>query len=166
MQETHPCSQAQNPNDTCAHETGTRSVNPLITSAHATLHCLIGCTIGEVTGLLIGVSMGLGVFWTIALAVFLAFVVGISLAVLPVMRDQGLSLREALSVVWLGEVASISVMEIVMNAVDYAVGGVQAMSVFSPIFWIGLAVAIPAGFLAAWPVNHWLISRHLKACAH
>ncbi len=157
--------------DTCSHEKHANdasqdAVSPLVTSARATLHCLIGCTIGEVIGLMIGVSMGLGVFWTIALAVFLAFVVGLSLAVIPVMRDQGLSLREALSVVWLGEVASITVMEIVMNSVDYAIGGVQAMSVFSPIFWIGLAFAIPAGFLAAWPVNHWLISRHLKACAH
>ena len=51
-----------------------------------------------------------------------------------------------------------------MNATDYAVGGMQAGSVFAPMFWIGIAVAIPAGFLAAWPVNWWLLKRDLKAC--
>lgn len=61
---------------------------------------------------------------------------------------------------------SIAVMEFVMNAVDYAIGGIQAMSVFEPIFWIGLTAAIPAGFLAAWPVNHWLLRRHLNSCGH
>ena len=147
-------------------QSGSSGTSTLKTSAHATLHCLTGCTIGEVAGLLIGVSMGLGVVLTITLAVVLAFVVGISLAVLPIMRDQGLSLFGALQVVWLGEVVSISVMEFVMNAVDYMVGGIQAMSVFEPIFWWGIAAAIPAGFLAAWPVNHWLLSRQLKKCCH
>lgn len=147
------------------HVVGSRS--PAITSAHATLHCLIGCTIGEVAGLLIGVSLGLGVWLTIGLAVLLAFIVGLSLAIIPIMRDSGLGVMAALNVVWLGEVVSISVMEFVMNAVDYAIGGIQAMSVFAPIFWIGIAIAIPAGFLAAWPVNHWLLSRQLKkCCAH
>ena len=32
------------------------------------------------------------------------------------------------------------------------------------IIWIGIAVAIPAGFVAAWPVNWWLLKRNLKAC--
>lgn len=148
------------------HHHDVKKHSPVKTSAHATLHCLIGCTIGEVLGLLIGVSLGLGVFLTIALAVALAFFFGLVLAVLPIMRDQGLSTIAALKVVWLGEVISISVMEFVMNAVDYAIGGLHAMSVFEPIFWIGIAAAIPAGFLAAWPVNHWLLARHLKGCAH
>ncbi len=51
-----------------------------------------------------------------------------------------------------------------MNASDYAMGGLQAPSVFSPIFWAGIAVAVPAGFLAAWPVNAWLLKRDLKSC--
>jgi hypothetical protein len=33
-----------------------------------------------------------------------------------------------------------------------------------PIFWVGIAAAIPVGFLAAWPVNWWLIKRDLKKC--
>ncbi len=134
------------------------------TSAHATLHCLIGCSIGEVLGLLIGVSLGIGIFWTVVLAVFLAFVVGISLAVIPIIKDKGLSLKDALKIVWIGEVISISVMEFAMNATDLSVGGLDVSTIWAIPFWIGIALAIPAGYLAAWPVNHFLLIKHLKSC--
>lgn len=142
----------------------THQVTTWKTSAHATVHCMIGCVIGEVLGLVIGVSLGLPVWQTITLAVVLAFVVGVSLAVYPVMSQQGLTLSGALGVVWLGEVVSISVMEFAMNAVDLALGGVQSGSIFNSTFWIALLFAIPAGFLAAWPANYWLLSRKLKSC--
>jgi len=134
------------------------------TSAKATLHCLTGCAIGEVAGLLIGVSLGIGVFWTITLAVVLAFVVGISLAVKPIIQDQEIGIGAALKIVWIGEIISISVMEITMNAVDLGIGGVDVPTVFTGIFWFGIAVAIPCGFIAAWPVNHLLLKKHLKSC--
>ncbi len=133
------------------------------TSAHVTLHCLTGCAIGEVSGLIIGTWLGIGVMATMGLAVALAFLFGIGLAVLPLMR-RGLTFARALGAVWVGEVISITVMEIAMNGTDYAVGGVQTQSLTAPLFWIGMALAIPAGFLAAWPVNHWLVAKSLKAC--
>ncbi|MGF1454933.1 MAG: DUF4396 domain-containing protein [Alphaproteobacteria bacterium] len=133
------------------------------TSAHVTLHCLTGCAIGEVTGLIVGTALGLGVWGTMGLATALAFLFGMGLAVLPVMR-QGASFARAFGAVWLGEVISIAVMELAMNGTDYAIGGVQTGSLTAPLFWIGMALAIPAGFLAAWPVNHWLVSKSLKAC--
>jgi hypothetical protein len=43
-------------------------------------------------------------------------------------------------------------------------GGMGANSVFHWTFWRGLLFAVPAGFIAAWPVNYWLIKRELKAC--
>ena len=134
------------------------------TSARATIHCLTGCSIGEVAGLLIGVSLGIGVFWTITLAVALAFLVGISLAIKPIMHDQGLGITASLKVVWVGEVISITVMEIAMNIVDLGIGGVQVSSVFTGIFWIGIAAAIPCGYIAAWPINHILLTKQLKSC--
>ncbi len=39
-----------------------------------------------------------------------------------------------------------------------------AASLFSWTSMCALLVAVPAGFLAAWPVNYWLLSRELKAC--
>lgn len=130
----------------------------------ATLHCLVGCSIGEVAGLMIGVSLGIGVWATMGLATALAFITGMSLAVFPLMRREGLGFRAAFAAIWLGEVVSITVMEIAMNATDYFVGGVAADSVFEPIFWIGMLAALPAGFVAAWPVNRILIGRALKRC--
>lgn len=135
----------------------------LRTSLHATAHCLTGCVIGEVTGLAIGVTLGFPIWATIALATVLAYVSGFTLGLVPLVR-QGHTWMGALKVIWIGEAISIGVMEVAMNAADYAAGGMAAPSVFHPTFWVGLAVAIPAGFVAAWPVNWWLIRRNLKAC--
>lgn len=138
--------------------------NSALTSAQATLHCLSGCVIGEVAGLMIAISLGLAVWPTIILATTLAYLSGFSLGLLPVMRDRGKSFGEALKLIWVGELISIGVMELVMNAADYQMGGMSAGSILAPAFWAALLVAIPAGFLAAWPVNAWLLKRDLKAC--
>jgi hypothetical protein len=137
--------------------------NVFKTSAHATLHCLLGCSIGEVAGLVIGTAFGLGVAPRIGLAVTLAYVSGLMLAIMPVMRSEGLSFAAALRVVWLAEVISIGVMELVMNWVDYLVGGIQAASVLNPIFWVGLLLSVPPAFLAAWPVIYWLLQKELRS---
>ncbi len=138
--------------------------NSLVTSAQATIHCLTGCVIGEVAGLIIGISLGLSVGPTVVLATALAYISGMTLGLVPIVRKQGKTFLQALKLIWIGEVISIGVMEIAMNSADYAVGGMSAGSVFEPIFWAGIAVAIPAGFLAAWPVNWWLLKRDLKKC--
>jgi hypothetical protein len=131
---------------------------------HATIHCLTGCVVGEVAGLMIGVQLGLPVWATMSLAVGLAFVVGFALTIVPLMRRTGLGLSAAWRAVWLGELVSISVMELVMNAVDYHLGGMQAVSVFSRTFWQAIFLAVPAGYIAAYPVNAWLIGKQLKHC--
>jgi len=143
---------------------GHGGANSLIASAQATLHCLTGCVIGEVVGVGIGVTLGLDVWMTIAFATVLAYASGITLGVLPVMKAQKIAFLPALKIIWIGEVVSIGVMEAVMNAVDYAMGGMGAPSIFHWSFWNGFLYAVPAGFLAAWPVNWWLLRRNLKAC--
>jgi len=151
-----------------AHPTGhshhRSSHSSWVTSAHATFHCLIGCVIGEVLGLLIGVSMGLSVPVTITLTFVLAYFFGFALGILPIMKREKVSALTAFKIIWIGEAISIFVMEVVMNTVDYHVGGMQAASVFTSIFWIGIAAAIPAGFVVTWPVNHWLMRKQLKKC--
>ncbi len=134
------------------------------TAARITLHCLTGCAIGEWTGLAIGVSLGWSVGATIALAVTLAFVFGFALTIFPMVR-RGLTVAQAFKIVWLGEVVSISVMELVMNVVDYHLGGMgPGMSLLHPQYWIAFGIAALAGYLAALPVNQWLLSRNLKQC--
>lgn len=136
----------------------------LKTTAHVTFHCLIGCAIGETLGLIIGVSLQWHPFTTMTVATILAFITGILLAIFSLQKSSQATFQKAFKTVWLGEVVSIAVMEIAMNGTDYWLGGVTAPSVFSTIFWIGLLAALPAGYIAAFPVNYWLISKHLKKC--
>lgn len=140
-----------------------QSLAGLTTSA--TLHCLTGCAIGEFAGLAIGVSLGLGPWVTMTLATVLGFISGYALGLLPLVR-QGLGWLQAFRTIWLGETISIAAMEIAMNFTDYHVGGVQALSLLSPIFWLGYATALPAGFFVAWPVNYWLLKRNVKQACH
>ena len=133
-------------------------------ASYVTIHCLIGCVIGEVTGLMIGVSLLWQPFATMLLATVLAFISGLFLAMVAVVSKHKTSYVLALKMVWLGEVISISGMEIGMNGIDYLIGGVNAASIYEPIFWLGLLGAIPAGYCAALPINYWLVKKHLKKC--
>lgn len=139
--------------------------SPATLATAATLHCLTGCVIGEVIGLAIGVSLGLAPWQTIILATTLAYISGFSLGLLPLVR-QGMTFATALRTIWLGEAISIAVMEIAMNFTDYHMGGMTAGSMLDPMFWLGIAVAVPAGFIAAWPVNWWLLRRNIKKPCH
>ena len=134
-------------------------------SVQATVHCLTGCAIGELAGLVIGVSLGLNPWTTMALATFLGFVSGYTLGLRPLVK-QGKGWIEAFRIIWLGETISIAVMELVMNFTDYHLGGVAASSIFNTQFWYGYGLALPAGFIAALPVNYWLLKRNYKKPCH
>src|SRR5918998_1692158 len=92
------------------------------TAFSATLHCLTGCAIGEVLGMVIGTALGWGNVATIALAVVLAFFFGYSLTMIPLLRS-GLSLATTLPLAFAADTLSITVMEIVDNAVMLVVPG-------------------------------------------
>ena len=139
--------------------------SPARLASSATLHCLVGCAIGEFIGLAIGVSLGLDPWTTMSLATVLGFLSGYTLGLRPLVKT-GMSWVAAFRTIWLGETVSIAVMELVMNFTDYHVGGVQATSIFAPMFWLGFLAALPAGYLAAWPVNYWLLKRNVKKPCH
>ncbi len=127
-------------------------------SFSATLHCLTGCAIGEVLGLVIGTALGWGNVATIALAVVLAFFFGYSLTMLPLLRS-GLALGAAIPLALAADTLSITVMEIVDNAVMLVVPGAMEAGLASPLFWGSLAFALAVAFVAAFPVNRYLIAR-------
>ena len=145
------------------HGAADTSTAALATSA--TIHCLTGCAIGEFAGLAIGVSMGMSPWTTMALATVLGFLSGYALGLRPLVR-QGMSVAQAFRTIWLGETISIAVMELAMNVTDYHVGGVAVASMLEPRFWLGYVLALPAGFLAAWPVNWLLLRRAVKKPCH
>jgi hypothetical protein len=124
----------------------------------ATLHCLTGCAIGEVLGMVIGTALGWSDGATIALAVALAFFFGYSLTIAPVLRS-GLPLRAALGVAFAADTLSITVMEIVDNAIMLLVPGAMEAGLTSFLFWGALAFALLVAFVVTVPVNRWLIAR-------
>ncbi len=124
----------------------------------ATLHCLTGCAIGEVLGMVIGTALGWSDGATIALAVVLAFFFGYSLTIAPVLRS-GLPLRAALGVAFAADTLSITVMEIVDNAVMLLVPGAMDAGLTSFLFWGSLTFALLVAFVVTVPVNRWLIAR-------
>src|SRR5919199_2027451 len=99
---------------------GGSSLNRLAFSA--TLHCLTGCAIGEVLGMVIGTALRWGNLATIVLAVVLAFFFGYSLTMLPLLRS-GLALTTTLPLAFASDTLSITVMEIVDNAIMLVIPG-------------------------------------------
>ena len=127
-------------------------------AANATLHCLTGCAIGEIVGLMIGTALGLSTAATIALAVGLAFLFGYALSTLPLIQG-GLGFLAALSVVFAADTLSIAVMELVDNLVMAIIPGAMDDSLVNPIFWLGMILALATAFIAAFPVNRYLIDK-------
>ena len=128
-------------------------------AASATLHCLTGCAIGEVLGLIIGTAFGLSNGITTLIAVVLAFVFGFGLSTLPLLK-AGLRFVAALSIVFAADTLSIATMEIVDNAVMYAIPGAMHATLVDPLFWISMPVALAVAFFAALPVNKYLLSKN------
>ncbi|MGH3931090.1 MAG: DUF4396 domain-containing protein [Pseudonocardiaceae bacterium] len=135
---------------------GRRELNRLAVSA--TAHCLTGCAIGEILGLVIGTALGWGNGATIVLAIALAFLFGYSFTIVPVLRS-GLALGAALGVALAADTISITVMEIVDNAIMLVVPGAMDAGLTTPLFWGALAVALAVAFVVTVPVNRALIRR-------
>jgi len=126
-------------------------------AASATLHCLTGCAIGEIAGLLLGAGLGLGTGMTVVLAVVLAFFFGYLLSTLPLLK-AGVGFLAALSVVFVADTLSIATMEVVDNAVMAVIPGAMNAGLVNPVFWLSMMLSLAAAFLAAWPVNRYLLA--------
>ena len=132
------------------------SLNRLAFSA--TAHCLTGCAIGEVLGMVIGTALGWDNVATIALAVVLAFFFGYSLTMVPLLRAN-VALASAIPLAFASDTLSITIMEIVDNLIMVVIPGAMDAGLLSLLFWGSLVVALAVAFVAAFPVNRWLIAR-------
>jgi hypothetical protein len=128
------------------------------TAVSATLHCLTGCALGEIAGMAIGTAAGFSQWGTVALSVALAFVFGYSLTSLPLLR-AGLALAAVIPIALASDTFSIVTMEIIDNLVMVVVPGAMDAGLGSLLFWGSLSFALSVAFVAAVPVNRWLIAR-------
>jgi uncharacterized protein DUF4396 len=138
------------------HEDNPPSLNRL--AAQATTHCLTGCAIGEVLGLAVATQLGWHDLPSILLAVVLAFFFGYSLTLRPLLTG-GMAVAAALQVAFAADTVSITVMEIVDNAIVIAIPGAMAAGLTDPLFWGSLALSLVVAWIVAFPVNRWLIAR-------
>lgn len=148
------------------HTGGRSSLNRLAVSA--TTHCMTGCAIGEVLGLVIATAAGWGAAASIAIAAVLAFFFGYALTLLPLLRS-GMAFAEATGTALAADTASITVMEIVDNAIMLIIPGAMTAGLDSALFWGSLLISFAVAWVAAFPVNRWLISRgrgHARVSAH
>ena len=124
----------------------------------ATVHCLAGCAVGEVLGMVLGTAWGLSNGGTIVLAVALAFVFGYAFTFFPLLRS-GVPLRSAIGIAFAADTASITLMEVVDNAMMLVIPGAMDAGLAQPLFWGALAASLLIAGVAAFPLNRYLIRR-------
>jgi hypothetical protein len=137
-------------------------------AASATTHCLTGCAIGEVLGLAIATVLDWRNLPSIVLAVGLAFLFGYSFTMVPLLRT-GMALGVAVGLALAADTLSITVMELVDNAIVLVVPGAMDAGLADLLFWGSLVFALAVAWVAAFPVNRWLIARgrgHAVVHAH
>lgn len=127
-------------------------------AAAATLHCLMGCAVGEVAGMVIGTAYGLPALATVALSIVLAFASGYAFTMAPLMRS-GSTFAAASRLALAADTVSILVMEVVDNGVMLVLPGAMAAPLTSGLFWASLVFSLAIAGVAAYPVNRMLIAR-------
>jgi hypothetical protein len=111
-----------------------------------------------VLGLAIATALGWSNLPSILLAVALAFFFGYSFTAVPLLR-AGLTLGAVIALALAADTFSIVVMEIVDNAIVLAIPGAMEAGLGDALFWGSLAFALAVAWVAAFPVNRWLIAR-------
>jgi len=128
------------------------------TALLATLHCLTGCAIGEILGMIISTMLNWSALPSVVLSIILAFLFGYTLSAIPLIRT-GIPLKKSLALVLAADTVSIAVMELVDNIFILLVPGAIHAGIDTALFWISLLLSLIFAFLAAFPVNVYLIRR-------
>jgi Domain of unknown function (DUF4396) len=108
--------------------------------------------------MVIGTALGWSEAGTIALAVVLAFFFGYSMTIVPLLRSR-LALGAVVGIALAADTVSITIMEITDNAIMVAIPGAMEAGLANLLFWGSLAFSLIVAFIAAFPVNRWLIAR-------
>ena len=130
-----------------------------------TIHCLIGCGIGEIVGMLISSAFGWHRLGRLPLAIILAFVFGYALTYRGV-RKQVKSSKEAFKITAATDTVSIATMEVVDNTIEFIIPNALLVTASKPRFWWGLALSLGIAFIITVPVNRYMISKNPHSHMH
>jgi hypothetical protein len=123
-----------------------------------TLHCLLGCGIGETLGSAIGTGFHLHNGVQTLLAILLAFMFGYGLTYRGAKR-MGQSAHEARMTALRTDTASIISMEIIDNLLEWIIPGAMNAALVSWLFWWSMAASLAVAFVITVPVNYVLMRR-------
>jgi hypothetical protein len=124
-----------------------------------TVHCLIGCGIGEILGMLIASALGWHRVGRLPLAIVLAFAFGYFLTYRGVRKNVS-SASEAFKVTAATDTVSIATMEVVDNTIEFIIPNALLVTATQFRFWWGLALSLSIAFIITVPVNRYMISKN------
>ncbi|AWN14459.1 DUF4396 domain-containing protein [Salinisphaera sp. LB1] len=131
----------------------------------STMHCVAGDGIGILAGAVIAASVELSGYGDVALEYVLGFAFGWSIFQSLFMRGMaGGSYTRALAGTFFSELLSMNclmagMVPVMTVAMAHVPGGRDPSH---PAFWFVMSMALLIGFVTAYPMNWWLVARHLK----
>ncbi|MEO5812582.1 MAG: DUF4396 domain-containing protein [Rhodanobacter sp.] len=131
----------------------------------STMHCVAGDGVGILAGAVIASVLQLSSVLDVALEYVLGFGFGWTIFQALFMRgESGGSYKAALRHTFFPELLSMNVLmagmvPTMLLAMKYVHG---ARDPAGPTFWFVMSMALLVGFVTAYPMNWWLVSRHLK----
>jgi hypothetical protein len=131
----------------------------------STMHCVAGDGIGILAGAVIGGFLMLPPALEIATEYLLGFTFGLGIFQALFMRDMvGGSYSRALAAAFIPELTSMNCLMagMIPVAMVFKARVPGSTSPASPAFWFIMSMALLAGFIAAYPMNWWLVARKLK----
>jgi hypothetical protein len=131
----------------------------------STMHCVAGDGVGILVGAALAALYDLARLQAIALEYVIGFGFGWTIFQALFMRDMlGNSYALSLRQTFLPELLSMNLLMAGMIPVHAAWrAAVPAVAnVTAPAFWFAISVALLAGFVVAYPMNWWLVTRGLK----
>jgi len=126
-------------------------------AVQATVHCLIGCGIGEILGTVVGSGFNWSNWATEALTIPLAFLFGYGLTLRSLIGHMGF--RASVPIAFASDTLSITSMEIIDTFIILLIPGALAAGPSTILFWASLLTALAVAFVATVPVNRYLIAR-------
>jgi putative flippase GtrA len=115
----------------------------------------------KVAGTCIRIGLGLDNATTLLLAITLGFVFGFALSIKPLLKAE-FTFKQAFKQMLIAEGASILVMEAAEALVEVYTPDVMSAGLSDAVFWMGMVLALGAGFVAAFPINYYLVRKGVR----
>jgi hypothetical protein len=130
----------------------------------STMHCVAGDGVGILVGAVLARHFHIEGFAEIALEYALGFMFGWTVFQALFMRDMAGSYGRSLKTTFVPEFLSMNILMagMVPVAAVFARYFDTSRNPLQPEFWFRMSMALLAGFIVAFPMNWWLVVRHLK----